>query len=108
MDNGKVVPEEQFKDCSDDGELANTISESRSDPLTRRSAPLPSPLSARLGDAAGGKIEAPPDGRGKKAKKPKKSSAQHDACILRTYTAHSLRCGRIKFGLCTCTEDKPF
>ena len=49
MDNGKVVPEEQFKDCSDDGELANTISESRSDPPTRRSAPLPSPLSARLG-----------------------------------------------------------
>ena len=64
-------------DCND-GELASKISESRSDPPARRSAPLPSPLSARLGDAAGGKIEAPPDGRDKKAKKLKKSSAQHD------------------------------
>ena len=78
MDNDKGVPKEQFKDRSNHGESANKISESHSEPPTRRSTPPPSPLSARLGDAAGGKIEVPPDGRDKKAKKFKKSSAQHD------------------------------
>ena len=78
MDNDKGVPKEQFKDHSNHGESANKISESHSEPPTRRSTPPPSPLSARLGDAAGGKIEVPPDGRDKKAKKFKRDSAQHD------------------------------
>ena len=54
MDNDKGVPKEQFKDHSNHGESANKISESHSEPPTRRSTPSPSPLSARLGDAAGG------------------------------------------------------
>ena len=91
MDNDKGVPKEQFKDHSNHGESANKISESHSEPPTRRSTPPPSPLSARLGDAAGGKIEVPPDGRDKKAKKFKRYSAQHDGASFSPVTASDRR-----------------
>ena len=73
-----VAPKTGSTDQKDTGELVNYKSESRPAPPTRRSSPHTSPLCARLGDAAGKKNEASPDGRGKLAKELSKESAQHD------------------------------
>ena len=73
-----VAPKTGSTDQKDTGELVNNISESRTAPPTRRSSPHTSPLCARLGDAAGKKDEATPDGRGEMAKELTKKSAQHD------------------------------
>ena len=55
-----VAPKTGSTDQKDTGELVNYKSESRPAPPTRRSSPHTSPLCARLGDAAGGRIEASP------------------------------------------------
>ena len=73
-----VAPKTGSMDQSDKGKLTDKISESRPAPPTRRSSPHTSPLCARLGDATGKKIEAAPDGRGKKVKELAQGSAQHD------------------------------
>ena len=74
-----VAPKTGSTDQSDKSKLTDKISESRTAPPTRRSSPHTSPLCARLGDATGKKIEAAPDGRGKKVKELAQGSAQHDA-----------------------------
>ena len=73
-----VAPKTGSTDQSDESKLTDKISESRTAPPTRRSSPHTSPLCARLGDAAGKKIEATPDGRGRKTKELSQGSAQHD------------------------------
>ena len=73
-----VAPKTGSTDQKDTGELVNYRSESRPAPPTRRSSPHTSPLCARLGDAAGGRIEATPDGQAGKIKELSQGSAQHD------------------------------
>ena len=77
-----VAPKTGSTDQKDTGELVNYKSESRPAPPTRRSSPHTSPLCARLGDATGKKIEAAPDGRGKKVKELSQGSAQHNVLKL--------------------------
>ena len=91
MDDVKVVPNKQLKDHSNDGELVNDISESRPASPTRRSSPQPSLPSALLGDVAGGKDKATPDGRGERVKELSEDSAAHDALRPRRSSACSGR-----------------
>ena len=81
MGDNMVAPKTGSTDQNDKGKMADKISESRTAPPTRRSSPHTSPLCARLGDAAGKKNEATPDGRGELAKELSKESAQHDVCF---------------------------
>ena len=81
-DDNKVVPNEQFKDNTNAGEVVSNISESRPETPSRRSdLPLP-PSGALLGAAAGGKGGLPPTGDGQVVKENFKVSAQHDGSAI--------------------------